>query len=161
MRIFALLRNYLPSEGFPWSQPVVDMKSDHSSQTDPESSDIEKDPVWKLLDASAPAVPSAHFVDDTVRAMRLAESSGQGWRRWLRPVPVIGLAGMSAAAAAIVITMFQIRPDLTDPAPLHVSAQNSASFSEIQELAAAEILNSAVDHLDQFSDGELVSLIGF
>ena len=39
--------------------------------------------------------------------------------------------------------------------------QDSSQAVVIQEIAEAETLIAAVDHLEDFSDNELVSLIGF
>jgi hypothetical protein len=43
----------------------------------------------------------------------------------------------------------------------HITVVDSNAFAEIQEIAETETLISAVDQLDDFSDVELVSLIGF
>jgi hypothetical protein len=117
---------------------------------------FENDAVWKLLDASPPATASPRFVSDTVRMARLAGQPQPWWKRLLAPVP---LAGLVTASAAVAIAMTGLLRE--DPASPGTASAEPAAFSEIQEIAEAEILLSAVDHLDQFSDGELVSLIGF
>jgi len=117
---------------------------------------FENDAVWKLLDAAPPATASPRFADDTVRAARLAGQSEPWWKRLLAPAPLAGLAAASAAVAIAVVSLTQ-----NQPATPTASTVEPAAFSEIQELAETEILLSAVDHLDRFSDGELVSLIGF
>lgn len=117
----------------------------------------ENDPVWKLLDHATPVPENPRFVDDTVRAARLAGQSAPWWRRVCSPAP---LAGLAAAAAALAIAM----TGLPGPAPIAEPSRVLAThgdFSEIQEIAETETLLSAVDQLDDFSDVELVSLIGF
>ncbi|HSP44259.1 MAG TPA: hypothetical protein VLO11_15395 [Luteolibacter sp.] len=116
----------------------------------------ENDTVWKLLDASPPATASPRFASETVRMARLAGVPEPWWKRLLAPAP---LAGLVAASAAVAIAITGLLPD--EPSSPDTAAAEPAAFSEIQEIAEAEILLSAVDHLDQFSDGELVSLIGF
>lgn len=117
----------------------------------------ENDAVWKLLDQAPPAATSPRFVDNTVRAARLAGQPAPWWSRVLAPLP---LAGIAAAAAACVIAVLSLQNDT--PASDHrVAAVDSNAFAEIQEIAETEALISAVDDLDKFSDVELVSLIGF
>jgi hypothetical protein len=116
----------------------------------------ENDPVWKLLDQASPAAASPRFADDTVRAARLAGQDSPWWARLLSPIP---LAGIATATAACVIAVISLR----DESPAGYNFSNSAdahAFAEIQEIAETEVLLSAVDDLDQFSDLELVSLIG-
>jgi hypothetical protein len=117
----------------------------------------ENDAVWKLLDQAPPAVASPRFVDDTVRAARLAGQAEPWWKRIFSPIPLAGLAG---ATAAIV---FSLNAWFTSPAndsPQVVSLYTEHA-AEIQDIAEIETLIAAVDHLDQFSDHELVTLIGF
>ena len=125
-------------------------------QPHPADESSENDAVWKLLDASPPATASARFASDTVRMARLAGQPQPWWKRLLAPAP---LAGLAAATAAVAIAMTGLLKD--EPAASNTAAAEPAAFSEIQEIAETEILLSAVDHLDRFSDGELVTLIGF
>jgi hypothetical protein len=117
----------------------------------------ENDPVWKLLDQSPPATAGPRFADDTLRAARLAGLDSPWWSRMLAPLP---LAGLATAAAACVIAVLSLQHD-TPAVGNHVAVVDSSAFAEIQEIAETEALISAVDNLDQFSDVELVSLIGF
>ena len=117
----------------------------------------ENDPVWKLLDQSPPATAGPRFVDDTVRAARLAGQPARWWKRVFSPAPLIGLAAASAACVIAVISLRNDSPESTNPKAL----ADSSAFAEIQEIAETEILLSAADDLDKFSDMELVSLIGF
>ena len=117
----------------------------------------EHDAVWKLLDQATPASPGPRFVDDTVRAARLTGQSEPWWKRLFTPAP---LAGLAAASAALVFAVVS----LTGPAPApdrRMIAFDSEQAAAIQEIAETETLIAAVDHLDDFSDNELVSLIGF
>ena len=122
-----------------------------------EDASWENDAVWKLLDASPPASAGPRFASETVRMARLAGVSEPWWKRLLAPAPLAGLAAATAAVAIAVTGLLREQGDELD----RNAAIEPAAFSEIQELAETEILLSAVDHLDQFSDGELVSLIGF
>lgn len=117
----------------------------------------ESDPVWKLLDQSPMKSASARFVDDTVRAARLSVEDKPWWSRLFSPAPLAGLAGATAALAIAVVSWFGPSPDTVLPTATIYSEQAVA----IQDIAETEILIAAVDHLDNFSDNELVSLIGF
>lgn len=117
----------------------------------------ENDAVWQLLEQAPPATAGPRFVDDTVRAARLAGQAQVWWKRIFSPAP---LAGLAAATAALVFALVH----LTAPSPgddPYVNLVNSPQAAEIQEIAETETLNCAVDHLDDFSDTELASLIGF
>ena len=117
----------------------------------------ENDPVWKLLDQSPPATAGPRFVDDTVRAARLAGQPASWWKRVFAPAPLAGLAAATAACVIAVISLHNASPDATS----HKALADSSAFAEIQEIAETEILLSAAEDLDEFSDMELVSLIGF
>lgn len=117
----------------------------------------ENDAVWKLLDQVPTVSASPRFADDTLRAVRLAGNDASPW--WKRVFSPIPLAGFAAAATAVIVAIFswvQPLPDSNSP-----SLADSKQAAEIQDIAEAETLIAAVDHLDAFSDTELVSLIGF
>ena len=115
----------------------------------------ENDAVWSLLDKAPPATPAARFVDNTVRAARL-QGIALPW--WKCLGPHASLAGLVAAAAMIVVGfILVIAYPSREPLPIAESSQ----AEEIQEIAETETLIAAIDHMDQFSDTELVSLIGF
>ena len=118
----------------------------------------ESDAVWNLIDqAPAPAV-SPRFADDTLRAVRLAENKKPVWQRFFSPLSV-GFAGAAVTAAIVLSLVFQTKDGSNSP--LDYPAQTAANQAEIQEFAETEVLLTAVDHLDDFSDHELASLIGF
>jgi hypothetical protein len=114
----------------------------------------ESDAVWKLLGQAAPMKAPDRFAENTVRAARLLVEVKPWWCRLFSPVPLAGLAGATAALAFAVISW-------VGPAPTSVSPRNSAQAVAIEDISAAETLIAAADHLDDFSDSELVSLIGF
>ncbi len=117
----------------------------------------ESDAVWKLLDQTAPQTASARFADDVVRAARLAGEVKSWWSRLLSPAPLAGLAAVTAAVAFSVISLFGPSAGTSSTGVVVDSPQ----AANIQEIAETETLIAAVDHLDDFSDKELVSLIGF
>lgn len=117
----------------------------------------EHDAVWKLLDQAPPATAGPRFAQDVVRLARLTSQTKPWWQRILAPTP---LAGLAAATAAIVFSLAHLNPPATAPDP-YANLVNSAQTAEIQDIAETETLITAVDHLDNFSDTELASLIGF
>jgi hypothetical protein len=117
----------------------------------------ENDAVWKLLDQSPPAIAGPRFVTNTVRAARLMAQTIPWWQRCLSPRP---LAGLAAATAAVVFSVLS----WLGPAPesgTETAMLDSQQAAKIQDIAETETLITAVDQLDDFSDTELVSLIGF
>ena len=118
----------------------------------------EQDAVWKLLDQAPPASAGPRFVDDTVRAARLMGQPEAWWKRLFAPAPLAGLAG---ATAALVFAAVSLTTEPTPEAVSQTAAYDTEQAAAIQEIAETEMLIAAADHLDDFSDNELVSLIGF
>lgn len=116
----------------------------------------ENDAVWKLLEQAPPAQASGRFVDDTVRAARLLGQAQPWWKRMFAPIPLAAFAGATAALVFSVSGIFGPSAKST-PGPV----VDSARAEQIQEVAETETLRAAVDNLDNFSDRELVTLIGF
>lgn len=112
----------------------------------------ETDAAWQLLDQAPPATAGPRFVDDTVRAMRLAADEKPWWKRLFSPAPLAGLAAATAGLAFAIVS-------LTGPTP--IASQESSEAIAIQEIAETETLIAAVDQLDDYSDAELATLIGF
>ncbi|MFT4176250.1 MAG: hypothetical protein QM627_06305 [Luteolibacter sp.] len=124
----------------------------------PSDDSWESDAVWKLLDQAKPVTSSPRFAQDTVRAARLMEPEVPAWKRWLLPASVSGLL-----ATAAVVVMFAGHFGIAPPSPSPQTSQLSAfteTYAAIQDEAETETLLAAADDLDQFSDYELVSLIG-
>ena len=114
----------------------------------------ESDAVWKLLDQAPPKKAGARFVDNTLRAARLTADVKPWWSRLFSPVPLAGIAG---ATAALVFTFVGPAQEPTRT----LAAVDSPQAVAIQEIAETETLIAAADQLENFSDNELVSLIGF
>lgn len=116
----------------------------------------ENDAVWKLLDQAPSPTASPRFADDVVRMARLDELEKPWWKRIFAPLP---LAGLTTATAALAFALISVVGPKSDPegAVVTDSPQNTA----IQDVVETEMLIVAVDHLEDFSDHELVSLIGF
>lgn len=123
----------------------------------PSDDSWESDAVWKLLDQVKPPAASPRFVQDTVRAAKLMTDEEPLWKRWFVPASVGGLLAVSAAITIAVIqfdTASVSIPEVAEHVPV------SETFAAIQDAAETEALLGAADHLDDFSDNELVSLIG-
>lgn len=117
----------------------------------------ESDAVWQLLDQAPPKSAGARFADDTVRAARLTEKTKPWWSRLLSPAPLSGVAAATAALTFAVISLV----GTNTPSSLQIAGLDSPHAVAIQDIAETETLIAAVDQLDDFSDNELVSLIGF
>lgn len=127
----------------------------HNSSSSEES--WESDAVWQLLDQAPAPKAGARFVDDTLRRARLAAEEKPWWSRLLSPAPLAGLAAATAAVAFSLVSL--LGPSTGNETQTAVVDHSQAAT--IQEIAETETLIAAVDHLDDFSDTELVSLIGF
>jgi len=126
----------------------------------PSDDSWESDAIWKLLDQAAPPVPSRGFVNDTVRSARFMEQDEPFWKKWFLPASIGGLAMAATAVVAFVLT---ISPSPHAPALQTAAAEvkSAENYAALQDEAETETLIVAADHLDDFSDTELVSLIGF
>lgn len=118
----------------------------------------EGDETWDLLGKSAPKRASDKFLDDTVRAAKLLPEADAWWPRVLRFSPLAAIAACAMLAAVYFMQGAgdgEIKPTVT------VSRETEEQWVQIEEVAEAEMLVAAADHLESFSDQELVSLIGF
>jgi len=116
----------------------------------------EDDATWKLLEKSKRIQASGRFADDTVRAVRLLPERDSWWAKFVSASPWVGVAACGALAALFFIQQPEVRTISDGPI-----ASSEEKWGEIEEVAQTEMLSAAVDHLDQFSDQELVTLIGF
>ncbi len=126
---------------------------------DPQSTE-EQDAVWKLL-AKAPApTASPYFVQKTTRlAMETPQAKPWwvGW--WTKALP---LGGLAAAAAAIALTVSGVLQTTTPgDGDSGIAQHQSPQAQAIQDIAETEMLIAASDNLNEFTDQELVALIGF
>ena len=119
---------------------------------------LETDPLWKLLEQAPAAKAGPTFATDTVRLARLAGQSEAWWKRLLKPTPIAGLA---VATAAVVMAFTLVTDTAPSLKPSHRVAYDSPQANTIQDIAETEVLMVAADNLNEFSDQELVCLIGF
>jgi len=134
----------------------------------------ENDATWLLLGKAAPKQASRGFADDVVRAVRLLPEADSVWPRILK----FSRWSLAAACLVLAVTMF-IDPIKNGSAivdhglptdaevPIRVSnkvpeiANNDAQWKQIEDVAQAELLAAAADHLEEFSDEDLITMIGF
>lgn len=119
----------------------------------------EGDATWDLLGKAAPREAGGRFADDTLRAVKLLPEADPWWPKILTFSPLAGLAACGVFAAFVLMD----HPKGADGGESPVVTVSSAEeqWVQIEEVAEAEMLAAAADHLDRFSDQELVSLIGF
>jgi len=118
----------------------------------------DQDPVWNLLAKSPTTQAGPNFASDTVRLARLMGQVQPWWKRWLQPLPLSGLAVATAALALTVTGVLRQTPDSQSAPSAHF---NSPQAKSIQDIAETEILIAAADTPGNFSDQELVCLLGF
>ncbi|MGB1130583.1 MAG: hypothetical protein ACPG4K_11080, partial [Haloferula sp.] len=124
-----------------------------------EQDPIEKDPVWDLLRQAPRQEASPRFVDDVVRAARLAGQPQPWWKHFALP---LSLGGLTAATAAVAIAfLVNQQPDAPAGPEIVVNppVQTDESLEVLEELLVAEALLVAAENPSEFTDAELVSLI--
>jgi hypothetical protein len=122
--------------------------------------DLERDPVWSLLARSPAPRAGGSFVADVLRSVHLAAPAPAAWwQRWFSPWT---LGGLASTAAGVALALWLWSPPTGGSAGGGPVAQNHEGFSDQQQaLAEEEMLVAAADHLSEFSDAELVVLLGF
>jgi hypothetical protein len=125
---------------------------------DSSTGDLDKDPLWDLLRQRPSAQPGPDFTNRVVRAARLQETAVPWWSRLWIPAS-IGAALAGGAALVAVVLALQSAPDSSVPVLTTVPAD--PSLADLQENYETEVLLAAAEHLGDFSDEELVTMIGF
>ncbi len=125
---------------------------------DPSTGDLDKDPVWDLLRQSPSLRPGPNFAANVARAARLEEPAKPWWSKLLIPVSI---GGALAGAAALVAVVFALQSGTNSVGPVAITVPANSSFADLQENYETEVLLAASDHLADYSDEELVALIGF
>ncbi len=115
----------------------------------------EDDATWKLLGEAAPKRARASFADDTVRLAKLLPEADPWWPKVLMRWSPLAACG---ALAALLVFSGSGKSDSGSQAR---AVKAEETWGEVQAAAEDEMLWAAVDHLDEFSDQELASLIGF
>ena len=114
--------------------------------------------MWDLLGKAAPKEASGRFADDTLRAVKLLPETHSWWPKIVSFTPWAAVA----ACAVFAAMFFMDSPKApTDSGIAIAPVDKEEQWVQIEEVAEAEMLVAAADHLDRFSDQELVSLIGF
>ena len=116
----------------------------------------ESDKTWQLLGKAAPKQASARFADDVVRAVRLLPEADPFWPRIFR----FSRWSLVAACVILAVSIFMDPAD-SDSKKAPVAVDDEAQWEQIEVVAQAELLAAAAEHLDEFSDQDLVTMIGF
>jgi hypothetical protein len=117
------------------------------------------DATWELLGKAAPRKAGGRFADDTLRAVKLLPEADPWWPKALSFSPWVAIAACAALAAFLFLNPAD---EVGNAVPTMVNVTDEAEqWVEIEAAAEEEMLAAAADHLDRFSDQELVSLIGF
>ena len=120
---------------------------------------LEADPVWDLVDKAPTQPASSHFASATVRMVReQQERKSAWWKQLFAPMPLAGLAA-AAAAVALVVNVSMNTPDAGNF--VDNSNFDSVEAVAIQEVVEVEMLMVAADNPSEFTDQELVTLLGF
>lgn len=126
----------------------------------PNEQDLTHDPIWDLLRQSPSVEPSSAFADNVLRAVRLQEKPVSFWQKCLS-TPLWARSAFGLGAVAAAVTLVAVMMPHQDPMSTVVHVTAADEFADLDEVAHQEVLLAATDHLNEFSDTELVSLIGF
>ena len=118
---------------------------------------LEADPVWDLVDKAPTQPASSHFASATVRMVREQQERKAWWKQLIAPMPIAGLA---AAAAAIALVVNVSMPGQSGG---NVASNDfdTVEAVAIQEVVEVEMLMVAAENPSEFTDQELVTLLGF
>ena len=120
---------------------------------------LEADPVWDLVDKAPTQPASSHFASATVRMVReQQERKSAWWKQLFAPMPI---AGMAAATATIALIISMSFPGASTGGQDIAIAPDSPEAVAIQEVVEVEMLMVAADNPSEFTDQELVTLLGF
>jgi hypothetical protein len=125
-----------------------------SNEQDP----IDQDPVWDLLRQAPTREASPRFTENVVRAARLAGQDQPWWKRLALP---LSLGGLTAATAAVAMTIVALQdvPTTVAPEVVVTPPAESSSLEVLDDLVRSEALLVAAENPSDFTDAELVSLI--
>lgn len=130
----------------------------------PSAQPPEDDGVWQALEKATATTPGPSFVENTVKTARLIPQDPEPWwqrllgsARAMRPTTLAGLTAATAALAIAVVSLSSKQD--THSAAAH--GFDSEQALTIQEIAETEVLIAAAENPSEFSDQELVCLLGF
>lgn len=116
----------------------------------------EEDAVWRLLEKAEPKQASGRFADDVLRKVRLLPDADPVWPRILNFSP-----WLAAAACVLLVTSIFMNSLNNQPIEAPTVVDRDAQWEQIEDVAEAELLAAAAEHLDEFSDQDLVTMVGF
>ena len=91
-----------------------------------------------------------------MRAVRLLPEAEPVWPRILK----FSRWSLVAACVILVVSIFS-DPVENVPSKGPSVADSEAQWEQIEDVAQAELLAAAAEHLDEFSDQDLITMIGF
>jgi len=135
----------------------------HSAQSASEvDSDLHDDPIWDLLRQSPGVSASPQFADRVMRRIRTQDASAlSGVAAWWQSLFAPKVLCSCGAAAAIALGSYVAVTVVPEPQGTVVVQHDVDEFASLEEVANQELLLAATDHLNDFSDTELVSLISY
>lgn len=118
--------------------------------------DLDRDPVWDVVDQAQPPEASPLFSRNVMREIRLLEAPTPWWKRFLASKPLIASSLAAAAAVAILIA---VNPN--DPASgiTDGSTPDSATVAALHDELDQELLIAAAEDPSLFSDEQLLALL--
>ncbi len=118
---------------------------------------LENDPIWDLLRQSPARQAGPRFLDDTLRAARLAQPD-PWWKKIALPLTFRVLAS-GVTAVALTFVLLHNPPQPVGRGAVIVTTQDSLEV--LDEHLRTEAIEIAADNPADFTDAELVSLIAF
>jgi hypothetical protein len=135
----------------------------HSAQNASEAnSDLHDDAIWDLLRQSPGVSASPQFADRVMRQIRTQDTTAlSGVAAWWQSLFASKVLWSLGTAATIALGSYVAVTLVPEPQGTQVEQHDVDEFASLEEVANQELLLAATDHLNDFSDTELVSLISY
>ena len=119
--------------------------------------DLDRDPVWDLVDRAQPPEASPLFSRNVMREIRvLGDYSVPWWKRLLTSKPLIASGLAAAAAVAILISVNNGNPT---PGLANSNPVAEPAIAALDEELDQELLIAAANDPSLFSDEQLLALL--
>jgi hypothetical protein len=141
------------------------MSSDYKKQKT--AQDEREDPLWQLLENASNKDPSAFFVRNTLREVRLQSSASPSLPSRVKTLLAARSISITACLGLVALTIIMMWPGGDSTNHSHTSAldidKESESFNTttLNQLIIEESLSAAADDPSIYTRDEIVAMIGF
>ena len=120
--------------------------------------DLDRDPVWDVVDRAQPPEASPLFSRNVMREIRLLEAPAPWWKRLLASKPLIASSLAAAAAVAILLAVNPSDP-ANGPGLVDGPVADPPTVAALHDELDQELLIAAAEDPGLFSDEQLLALL--